>query len=597
MKNQIQDAMQILPSLNCLPALLLVVVASCQNVGERSSLPTLRITSTMEAPVWALEERKLINMYDSAARLFADKYLADNGYLKIVERWGGNDGPDDAMENFSHWPLLYALGGPEILLKSYRKAWEGHLIQFTKAKAPEIEMAKNGMYHKEFITSFDWEHNGEGLSAFNFYGLVNPRDTTYQQRMLRFAGFYMNEDPEASNYDPEHKIIRSLHNGSRGPKLSYATETDWGGEPVAGHPERLSRYSTAGNIRGDHPLNLLATTLAMNAFLLTGNVKYRDWILEYTGAWRDRVIENEGNIPSNIGLDGSIGGEWDGKWYGGTFGWNFWPQSNTRNYSIRGARVGFGNAFMLTKDNSYVNPLRRQMQNLYAAKKIQDSVILLPNKYGDNGWYGYIPERQFDVLRDIYLWSMDSGDLQYLKNDPWISFLLGTNPDFPEKAMQSEQRYIARCIKGMNEDRMTKKTRQADDIQKLNPVNAGTLVQLTTGGNNPGNAGNILHCRVRYFDPERKRAGLPDDVAALVEKITSEGIELILVNTDPKQSRIITLQAGAYGEHQFQAVEWNNQQMSVNNKNMNIEIAPGSGSKIKLKMNLFANTPNLTLPW
>ena len=120
-----------------------------------------------------------------------------------------------------------------------------------------VEMAKDGMFHKEFITSFDWEHTGEGLAAFNFYGLANPSDSLYRERMLRFAGFYMNEDPEAPNYDPEHKIIRSLHNGSLGPKLTEATETDWGGEPVANHPERLSRYRDAGNIKGDHPLNLL----------------------------------------------------------------------------------------------------------------------------------------------------------------------------------------------------------------------------------------------------------------------------------------------------------------------------------------------------
>jgi len=83
----------------------------------------------------------------------------------------------------------------------------------------------------------------------------------------------MNEDPEAPNYDARLKIIRSLHNGSRGPKLSDATERDWGGEPVAGHPERLSRYKTGGNIRGDHPLNLCTATLALNAFALTGESK------------------------------------------------------------------------------------------------------------------------------------------------------------------------------------------------------------------------------------------------------------------------------------------------------------------------------------
>ena len=32
----------------------------------------------------------------------------------------------------------------------------------------------------------------------------------------------MNEDPEAINYDPGHKIIRSPYNGSDGPDVSMA---------------------------------------------------------------------------------------------------------------------------------------------------------------------------------------------------------------------------------------------------------------------------------------------------------------------------------------------------------------------------------------
>lgn len=570
----------------------------CTNDSTQpKSTPVITISTAMPTPDWAIAERNLFALYDSASRLFADKYLAENGFMKVVERWGGNDGPDDAMENFSHWPLMYALGGPDALLEIYKKAWKGHLVQYTQAKIPDVEMAKDGMYYKEFITSFDWEHNGEGLSAFNFYGLSNPNDSVYRNRMKRFAGFYMNEDPDASNYDPEHKIIRSLHNGSRGPKLTDASLMDWGGEPVAGHPERLERYTTAANIRGDHPLNLLSTTLAMNGYLLTGEKKYRDWILEYAGAWRDRILENGGNIPTNIGLDGTIGGEWDGKWYGGTFGWNFWPQSNVRNYFIRGPRVAFGNAFMLTQNENFIVPLQQQIDNLYAAKKIEGSKILIPNKYGDDGWYGYMRPRHSDVLRDIYLWSLDTTRLSYLHDDPWINFLLGKNPEYPVKAIEWEQKFIYKCMEGMAADTSTQEIRDTDDPQKLNPVKAGTLVKLTTGGNDPGIAGNILHCRVRYFDPVLKRAGLPKDVGALVEKITPEGIELTLVNTNASQSRKVILQAGAYGEHQFTDVIIETQKIPVNNQLLDVDLTPGAGCKINLRMNLYANSPSLKLPW
>ena len=58
---------------------------------------------------------------------------------------------------------------------------------------------------------------------------------------------------------------------------------------------------------GDHPLNLQATTLALNAWLLTGEDRFRDWMLEYVEAWLARTQANGGIIPSNVGPDGVIG--------------------------------------------------------------------------------------------------------------------------------------------------------------------------------------------------------------------------------------------------------------------------------------------------
>ena len=46
------------------------------------------------------------------------------------------------------------------------------------------------------------------------------------ERACRFAGFYLNEDPEAQNYDPEHKILRSGLNGSHGPYFAPLAERD-----------------------------------------------------------------------------------------------------------------------------------------------------------------------------------------------------------------------------------------------------------------------------------------------------------------------------------------------------------------------------------
>ncbi|MFN3324375.1 MAG: hypothetical protein ACK5AZ_12835 [Bryobacteraceae bacterium] len=554
------------------------------------------IDSPMAPPAWAHAQRAVLKESVDAAVEFAAKYTDVRGHFRAVERWGGNDGPDDVMETFHNWPLLYALGGDERILTLYEKIWEGHLDQFQKAKAPSTEMARDGMYWREFVTAFDWEHNGEGLAPFYHYGLCQPRDILYRQRSVRYAGFYNGDDPHAKNYDKEHKIIRSLHNGSRGPKLTPASVYDWGGEAEPGM-DRHSRYETASNIRGDHPLNLCATTLGMTAYMITGEQKYKDWVLEYTTAWRDRILKNGGNIPTNIGLDGTIGGEWGGKWYGGTFGWNFWPQSATRNYYMRGVRLSMGNAFLLTRDPSYFEPLRMQIENLYAAKKVENGRILLPNKHGDDGWYGYLPNQHFDVQRDLYLWSMDPKYLERISSDPWISYLLGKNLGYPEEALRQGLAAIRRRVQGFREDKSTPDTRASDDAQRFNPVVTTPLIMLMNGGNEPGGSGSLIHTRLRYFDPERRRAGIPEDVAALVDTIADEMVAVTLVNVSQTEERDVVVQTGAYAEHTATTVAIGDRVYEVNAPHFTVRLAHGAGARLRIGMRRYANQPVLDFPW
>ena len=101
----------------------------------------LKVTAPMSPPAWALLERQVIDASSAACREFYHKYFDDRGWLLCVERWGGDDGPDDAIENCNDWPILHALGGSDEVRRLYEKAWEGHLLQYTQAKTKDVPFA------------------------------------------------------------------------------------------------------------------------------------------------------------------------------------------------------------------------------------------------------------------------------------------------------------------------------------------------------------------------------------------------------------------------------------------------------------------------
>src|SRR3954447_3754575 len=249
------------------------------------------LDTRMDPPRWAILERQLLAANAPACREFFNKYFDTRGHLQCFVRWGANDGPDDAFENFNRWPELHALGGSDDVLQMFLKGHDGLIEQYTAAKTTDVPIARQGMYYKEFIVQSDWMHHGEGLQLFNRMGLSIPMDATYQQRARRFAGFYMGEDPEAPNYDPVHKIIRSMENGSRGPMLRKATALDWVGDSFdpngyamvhreRSYKEMLAHYEEYTDVVGDNCLNLVATTLPLDAYMLAHEAKYKKWILE-----------------------------------------------------------------------------------------------------------------------------------------------------------------------------------------------------------------------------------------------------------------------------------------------------------------------------
>ncbi len=587
--------------------LALPLVLSAQRAGA-----SLDIATPMPTPEWARLQRRILADSVPAAKAFFAKYYDERGYFQHFVRWGANDGPDDAFENTAGWPELHALGASDEILQLHLKAWEGMTRQFTEARTVDVPIGRQGMFYKDFSVQSDWMHHGEARRTFNVTALSAPALPAYQKRARAFAALYMGEDREAPNYDPERRIIKSMINGSRGPMLRKATSLDWVGDPfdvskfVALHGEStyeqfLAHYHEYTDVVGDHFLNLVATTLPLNAYLIDNEPKYKRWLVDYMDAWLARAKQNRGIIPSYVALDGTIGGP-EGKWWNNAYGWGFSPvnpvtgQREDRNRVPR-ATVGFANALLVTGDQKYADAWRAMIDAVNAHARTVNGRTEYPSMHGDQGWYGWKATPWNVGALELWYWSMKPADRPRLGRQPWVEYLEGKNPGFPETALKRDLDSIARAMAEMPKDKATPATRLADNAMEYNPAAVSAMVQLMWGAIVPGREGSLLSARLRYFDPLRRRAGVPEDVAALVSALTAERTVVTLVNVSATTPRTVIVQGGGYGEHQILSAEVNGKTTAINARDVTVQLAPGAGAQLALTMTRYANQPTAKFPW
>jgi len=249
-------------------------------------------------------------------------------------RWGGDDGPDDAAENMLNWTMPLGDRRVGARLSSYiEKGWEGHLRQYTEATDRRGSLcSRRDVLQRVFRSASTGFITAEGLSAFFLEGASSTPATeiSFQTDLRRFAGFYMDEDPQAPNYDPDRRLIRSMFNGSRGPPSPKRRLPSTGPAIRSKSRDGSSRSITRGSyaemlehfqglqttvVGGQTRSTLGAGTLGFQTPTpLTGEAKYRDWLLGYVdGLARADGGEQWHFSRTNIGLDGTIGGACDGK--------------------------------------------------------------------------------------------------------------------------------------------------------------------------------------------------------------------------------------------------------------------------------------------
>ncbi len=628
-------------------------------------LPTIRATDIGPPPAWALLQRRLIATMEEAADCFVDRYCRSDLSTYYVQD------VDDIYEIMHNWGLFYALGGDERVLQYALSFWNATTRYYEDSI--DVDSTRHEFYmpqlHNEFWNlnvpyNSDWFHIGEGSQSFYEFGLADPSIEENVRRATRFAGLYMGEDPDAPNYDPDHRIIRSPYHGSEGPLhragskvplLHSLGETtgdiefvkawldhpnygglmhrsivrDWdrwkkGNVQNVGVDTHHLLYPTIKDLEpewwedsdrrrevvevfermaldGDVPENLGATAMVTNAYLYTGDDKYRRWVLDYVDAWLDRTSKNGGIIPDNIGPNGVIGEHRNGQWWGGLKGW---ARERGADGLLISIAIGAECAHLLTGDTGYLELLRSQTDALLERSKTdEDGDLLVPKRYGFEpraavGDGNADPEwRDFDKLglyeiSHLYHASMSDhdrativrlreGDRQREWNDvnserdrrsgnaeyARFQYYDGKNPDWPLKIQEAELRFVTVMLKAMREDPRDIETILHDNhwppvhpeyperrdyaCEAANPLVLKGLTQVTTGAPQNIYNGGLQRGSLRYFDSDRNRPGLPLDVSALVNKLEHDTIGLQLVNTSTSATRRLIVQAGVFGEHHF----------------------------------------------
>ncbi|MFQ6043475.1 MAG: hypothetical protein ACE5PV_21685, partial [Candidatus Poribacteria bacterium] len=228
-------------------------------------------------------------------------------------------------------------------------------------------------------------------------------------------------------------------------------------------------------------------------------------------------------------------------------------------------------------------------------------------------WNMSMAEEDFQRIQKLReLSNEDWKEVGYFRNKhddghepPWICFLCGEHPTYPEEILQESHAQVYRRLEMIREDKQDPKTYNVHHWQQRNPVITEALIQLTLGAPQVVYNGGLLMARVRYFDFNRKRPGLPKDVAALVAKLEAERTVLQLVNLSPVEYREVIVQAGAFGEHQFTQVKYPAQTdgqvddkiAEVNNKCFRVQLAPGAQITLDIGTERFVNNPTYALPW
>ncbi|MDQ0895154.1 hypothetical protein [Agromyces ramosus] len=566
-------------------------------------------------PNWAVLQRRLFDLLDDGWRAFSELYCEPDGQLIFDQAINSRDGADDFYEAFFNWPALYLLGGADDLLDAVKHHWRGVTTQLTEMGmvADEYEVGYDWFHQGESnlffygICAADPEDEEFRARAKRFADLYLPGGPNYDPELNTIGaphngsrGLRPGVGEEWANYSTRFTNMQQYGR----PLHHLPGIAEWDDLADDGNAQAMGSAMQSRMGLGDVPMNLASTSLVTNAWLYDGEPKYAEWVQHYLQGWADRAHANGGIVPDNVAPDGVVGGLHDGRWYGGHYGWT-WPHGL--------ASVGMGtlvaglNAYLITGDSRHLDLARDQLDAVMNEAVEEDPTstpwslrgswmsrmgarsikltgaaekpgTLVPYRYGENGWFDYGPMM---MALPTWLWwsTMSADDQDRLKTViagnpgsrseitefrdkeeaghelPWLSYLWGVNPDYPELALTMAIGQANRRLALMDTVTHDPKNDHIHFWQQVQPVVTEVLTQLTTGAPQVLYNGGLQGARVRYFDGLRRRPGLPKDIAALVDEVTADRVSLELVNLGGRQPAQVIVQAGAFGEHRIDEAE------------------------------------------
>ncbi|MDR1798994.1 MAG: hypothetical protein LBR19_03785 [Bifidobacteriaceae bacterium] len=572
-------------------------------------------------PRWAILERALFAQLDQAWRIFEARFCEPDGRVRYSGEMVGRDGVDDFYEPFFNWPMLYRLGGAADLLPAAKHHWEGITRQMTEFGfvRDEYELGYDWFHQAESLGLFlglcgaDPSDQAFQARAERFAGFFLPGSPTgnynAEHRMIvaphNGAGgprWGVGESWLAYSADQEGMRIYGL------PLHDVPGINTWEDLRKPGAAQAMGQAMHQRMGKGDTAISIAATTLATNAWLYSHGEAYAAWVMDYVDAWRERAAANGGVIPDTVGLSGQVGEYHGGAWYGGHYGWT-WPHGA---HSILPALLAAAvNCTVMDGNLERLDVARSTLEALLKMGKVGSDIahqgslgpglaaqlgadettqeLLIPYRHGPNGWFDWHPVQAEWLLWPLWL-SGGASDLDRLERvrqasqtdwelvrwfenkeeqghgTPWIGFLSGRCPDYPEQAFAMALGQVTRRLALIDAAPDEPENLDIHFWQRLNPVVTEVLTQLTTGAPAPLYYGGLTVARVMYGDADAGRPGLPPDVAALVSQVSAmtaaaqtavpggapstDSVTVELVNTG-NQTRHVTVQAGAFAEDQI----------------------------------------------